>query len=108
MDKYDTKKLRTMFVKYMGVTCHKPSRVKIYDCFEHERQQNNLGNCKKTAKYQVTLCFSSQDHDNTCDIAINYLNEKGFNIVGYSEAKDGYYIHVDNWNNGKDSQYITL
>ena len=108
MDKYDIKKLRTMFIKYIGATGHNPSRVKIYDCFEHEKQQKNLGHFEKTDKYQVTLCFSSQEHDNTCDIAVNYLNEKGFNIVGYSEAKDGYYIHVDNFENGKDSQYITL
>jgi hypothetical protein len=38
--------------------------------------------------------------DSSCDIAINYLQSLGINIVGYGETKDAYVLFSDSWDKG--------
>ena len=62
--------------KYLGPTDYRGSRVQlISDRFEQ----------------RVTIDY---DHsfNGTKDIAIDWLERHGFNILGAAEAKDGYYI----------------
>lgn len=62
--------------KYMGPTNYTSARIKlISDRFEQS----------------VTIDYDHQ-YNGTKDIAIAWLEEHGFNIVGAAEAKDGYYI----------------
>lgn len=74
-----TDNFHVLKVKYIGATNYKPSRVSI----RSERFEQS-----KTIEY---------DHQfsNTYEIAINWLNENGFNVPGKAEGKDCYYIISD-------------
>lgn len=97
----ERKKLKSIEVKYLGVTDTKPSRIKFYDSHEHEAQKMFSD---RTGKYQKIISYNQGSSDNLLDQAIHYLSEIGFKIVGYSEMKDSYLIHVNNW----DEKHITL
>lgn len=77
------KHYRAFKIKYLGATNYKGSRIKITD----ERfDQSKIINY--SAKYNHTL-----------EQAIDFLKNNGFNIVGYSEMKNGHVIFCDNWGN---------
>ena len=78
----ETKKhCRGFKVKYLGPTNYKDSRIKITD----ERFE------------QSKVIDFRHEYNNTLDQAIDYLERNGFNIIGYSEMKNGYIIICDNW-----------
>lgn len=64
-------------VKYIGPSNFKGSRVKITsDRFDES----------KTIEYD-------HSYDSTLDMAVDYLrSKKGFEIVGFGESKDGYFV----------------
>lgn len=66
-------------IKYYGPTNISGSRVGIIS--ERFRQ-------RKTIDYNY-------EHNNSCDIAIAWLENHGFNVIGKAEGKDCYYIITD-------------
>ena len=72
---------RGIKVKYIGATNYKGSRIKITD----ERFD------------QSKIIDYSYKYGNVLDQSIDYLQNNGFNIIGYSEMKNDYIIFCDNW-----------
>ena len=72
---------RGIKIKYLGATDYRGSRIKLTD----ERFSQS-----KTINY-------SYNSGHTIDQAIDYLNNNGFKVVGYSEMKNDYVIFCDNW-----------
>lgn len=66
-------------ISFVGQTDTKDARVKI---------------TSERFKESVTIPFG-KNYDNTKDVAINWLDKKGFNIIGAAEGKDWYYIISD-------------
>ena len=66
-------------IKYLSATNTKGSRIKIYS---HRCNQS------------VTINFTYK-HGNSYGDAVEYLQEKGFNIVGKSEMKNSFAILSD-------------
>lgn len=95
------KKLRSIQVKYVPATNYKPSRIKLYDSWEHESYKQDI---ERKPKYKKIIHYNQSLDANMINQAIHYLVGIGFNIVGYSELGDSYMIHVDNWG----ENYIAL
>jgi type II restriction/modification system DNA methylase subunit YeeA len=62
---------------YIGPTNEKGSRIKLHsDRFEQT----------------VIISFNHETFRQTDEIAIDYLQSKGFDIIGKAEKKDGYFL----------------
>ncbi len=63
-------------VTYLGPTNSRDSRVQLYSPPFKQRL---------TIPYNPSFC-------GTCDIAIDWLQENGFHVIGGAEGKDKFYI----------------
>lgn len=97
-----TKKYRAINIKFLGATHCKPSRIKFTD--ELFRQSKIMplrftydGKIEKGLDNIVIGSGLHLNCDSIIDQALDYLTNNGFNIIGYSELKNGYVIFCDNW-----------
>ena len=77
------KHLRAFIVRYLGPTNTRGSRVKITD----KRNDRH-----KTIPYRYTT-------DSALETAIEYLGERGFNVVAYGDIGNANVVLCDNWGN---------
>ena len=86
MKTHEIPNLRQIKVKYIPPTNYRGSRVCIY---EPRRYNNDKTN-------RVYLCY---DYEVGCiqQQAINYLTERGFNIVSRASELENYMLYADNW-----------
>lgn len=73
--------LKGIEIKYLGATNSRGSRVKLTD--------NLLGTSK-------TICYNYK-YNNIVDIAAEYLENKGINVTGMCETKNGYMLLTDSF-----------
>ena len=71
MTDFNIKNMQSMKIKFMGATNTKGSRIKITD----ERFEES-----------VTLCYDYK-YNNGIEQAIEYLTNKGFNLIGRTEDR---------------------
>lgn len=83
---------RIFTVKYLGATNTRGSRVSITEARFNKTD-------KKVISYNYKF-------NNTVEIAIDYLQSIGINVLGYGETKDSYIIFSDSWANGEG--YINI
>ena len=88
MDIEKPKHYRAIKVKYMPFSKKDCSNIKITD--ERCDQSITIG--------------KSIFRGNSLLQAIEYLIDKGFNVIGYGQMKDHYIVFCDNW----DDQFIYL
>ena len=81
------KHYRGLEVKFLPPTNTKGSRVKITDKRNHK---------------SVTIPYDYRT--DSLNTAVNYLAEKGFNIIGFIDMDDHYVVLCDNW--GDDFLHI--
>ena len=86
MKTYDFNNYRQIRVKFVAPTNHRGARVKIY---EPKRYNDDKVS-------SVTLSYSYEVGDIEQQ-AINYLIDKGFNIVCRASDVDAYILLCDNW-----------
>lgn len=75
----DLKNTHALFIKYHGATNNGGSRVSI---------------TSDRFKERVYISYDYQ-YNNIYDMAQNYLESIGFNLIGISETKDGYILLSD-------------
>lgn len=80
------KNYHVLKVTFLGPTNYRDGRVKI----QSER-----------FKESVTINYN-HNYNNTKEVAANWLDSKGFNIIGAAESKDGYYIITDTFKSLKE------
>jgi hypothetical protein len=73
---------RSIFIKYLGPTNTKGSRIKLIDKYRN--------NESKTFSY-------SYEYANVIEQAINILENNGAKIICRSSIKDYYIINIENW-----------
>lgn len=77
---------RVFKISYLPVTNSKGARVKI---IETKRYNND-----KTRTVILSYCYETGD---ILQQGINFLTEKGFNIVGRASDINSYFVFADNW-----------
>ena len=77
------KNYRVIRIKTLSVTNTQGLRVKLIE---------DRGGIKDT----VTISYDYK-FDNSKDLAIDYLNGLGINVVGYGSIGDEYVLFSDNW-----------
>jgi hypothetical protein len=83
---------RIFTIKYLGATDTKGSRVSITEA-----------RFNKTDRKVIPYSYK---FNSTVEIAIDYLQSIGINVLGYGETKDSYIIFSDSWANGNG--YINI
>ena len=78
--------LRQIKVKYLGATNNRGSRVCIY---EPKRYQT-----ESTKRVYLPYCYRL---GNIQEQALEYLIEKGFNVVSRGSEVENYIFFCDNW-----------
>lgn len=76
-----SKHYRAIKLKFMPATDYKCSRIKLTD--ERFEQSKTIG-----VNYK---------YDNILEQAIDYLIDKGFNVIGHGGMKYHYIVFCDNW-----------
>jgi hypothetical protein len=85
----EVKNTRAIFIKYLGPTNHRGSRIKFQD--------NYRSGESKTVSYSYLF-------GNVQEQALQHLKNSGFNVVGRATTKGNYIFFVENWS--EEYKYI--
>lgn len=81
---------QVFYVSYVGESDKSDSHVNIYDA---------------RFKARKTVSFWQSEYATTIEVAIDYLQKNGFNIIGKAEGKKGYLVFSDTFKNLCNKHY---
>ena len=88
-DYINVKNTRAIFIKYLGATNHRGSRIKFQD--------NYRSGETKTVSYSYLF-------GDVLEQSLQHLKHSGFNVIARASTKEKYIFLVDNW--GKNYKNI--